>query len=317
MNLSKQSEFRGVRHYRLVFSLLLALLIVCDAAGQVRRRIEISRFVQPSSRVGSAVAGRFFARAFRFAGGVVPRGSAVFINPEGRRLSARQLELVILDKAKLSNNRPDYDAIGIRWNSKIYQLAAEDDLIYSLMKFIQRGSYIAFTIPVFDFDENYFRQNALLDDGAGGYIAKEFLTPSHIRLLHEIDLDTETEEMLPKEKAGIMRAINRGSGQLSEIGTYVNADFHIAYQVFLANANGKNVIDVGGLPLRYSWSVRRSGTVVIDEVEVFTFPEEEFSLQDRAVLFFQTAAILRQFSRDNPREFNRFLREVGTVEGRR
>jgi hypothetical protein len=316
MNVSEQSHFRAIKRSPFILSLLLALLVVCDAAGQVRRRIEISRFVQPS-RVGSAVAGRYFTRAFRFAGGVVPRGTAVFINPAGRRLGTRQLELVILDKSKLRNNRTDYDAIGIRWNGKIYQLAAQDDLIYPLMKFIQRGSYIAFTIPVVDFDENYFRENSLLSDGGVGYVAKEFLTPSHIELLQEIDLDTETQEMLPKETAGIMRAINRGNRQSAEMGTYVNADFHIAYQVFLANANGKNVVDVGGLPLRYSWSVARDGRAVIDEVQVFTFPEDEFSLQDRAVMFFQTAAILRQFSQDNPREFNRFLREVGTVEGRR
>jgi hypothetical protein len=248
----------------------------------------------------------------------VPWGTAEFLSPAGLKLGARQLQLVILDKAKLRNDQPDYDAIGIRWNGKIYKLSAQDDLIYPLMKFIQRGSYIAYTIPVVDFDEDYFQENALVSDGLGSYVAQEFASVTHAEFLSEVDLDTETEEIPADIKARIISEVNQGKEQASSrIGTYVNADFHVKYKVFLDIVNGDTTAEVGGLPLRYFWRVASNDSAIIRNVQVFKFPEEKFDLQYRAILFFQTAAILRQFSLTNKREFNRFLKEVGVAVGRR
>lgn len=161
----------------------------------------------------------------------------------------------------------------------------------------------------------------------GGYVAQEFNSANHADFLTDVDLDTETEGMDTKLKATIMRDMSVFNGEPDEWNTtYVNADFHVKYQVFLDIDNGKRVVDVGGLPLRYFYRVAldditRDEIAKVVDVEVFKFPEEEFSLQDRAVMFFQTAAILRQFSQDNKPEFNRFLGEVSAVvrgqDGRR
>jgi hypothetical protein len=311
MRLSDHSGLRTLKGCRFILSLLLALLIVSSAAAGIRR-IEISRYVQPLS----VTAGAYFLQEFQFSGGVVPRGTAEFLSPAKVKLDAGQLKLVILDKAKLRNDRPDYDVIGIQWKGDVYQLLAQDDLIYPLMKFIQRGSYIAYTIPMAGLNKDYFQQNALLPvPKSGAYVAKEFKSVPHTEFLREVDLDTDTEAMPPNLKAMIMQDVNKGNKQLAEEGSYVNADFHVKYQVFLDNANGKKVADVGGLPLRYHWNIAIDGSAILEDVEVFTFPEEDFDLQYRAVLFFQTAAILRQLSQDNRQEFDRFLKEVGDIVG--
>lgn len=310
MRHSDQNGFRVLKRCRFLFSLLLVLLSVCNTAAGIRR-VEISHHIEPSSIAAST----YFLSHGRYGGGIVPRGVAEFLSPTQVRLSARQLKLVILDKAKLRNDQPDYDSIGIQWNDDVYELSAQDDLIYPLMKFVQRGSYIAYTIPD-EIDAAYFRKNALVPTLVG-YVAKEFNSAPHAGFLYNVDLWTETEEVPLELKDMIMKDVNKskGDGQLRNPGTYVNADFHVKYQVFLNNANGKRVADVGGLPLRYVWDVARNGSTIVSDVEVFTFPEKEFDLQYRAVLFFQTAAILRQFSEDNKQEFDRFLKEVGEVMG--
>lgn len=181
------------------------------------------------------------------------------------------------------------------------------------MKFIQRGSYIAYTIPVAGFDVDYFNRNGLEHSIYGGYVAKEFNSADHVELLTYADF-AETENTLPVNlKKMIIEDAVEGSGQVTEEGSYVNTDFPVTYQVFFNRTSGKPVIDVGGLPLRYFWDIAEDGSAVIQDVEVFKFPEKEFDLQDRAVMFFQTAAILRQFSQDNQPEFNRFMGEVSAA----
>jgi hypothetical protein len=320
--LSHQSRFTATNRRKTVLTILLVFLVVFNALGQVRTKLEASRFINPSP-----AAATYFRTAVRYGGGVVPYGSAEFISPTNAKLKANQLELVILDEPKLSNNRTDYDAIGIRWQGEVYQLSVPDDLIYPLMKFVQRGSYIAYTVAVAGFDEDYFKKNYLVYVGKvkldgedfNAYAARELRSAPHVKFLKALDLLTVTEPMNAKLTAMIMRDVGTGPLQLlqlaqsSSISSYVNADFHVTYKVFLVD-NGKKVVDVGGLPLRYYWTVASDGSAMaIRGVEVFRFPRKEYSLQDRAVMFFQTAAILRQFNRDNKPAFNRFLREVGAA----
>jgi len=146
-------------------------------------------------------------------------------------------------------------------------------------------------------------------------VAKEFKSKAHGELLEYTDLYTTTETMDRRLENQIMQEAVTGNGRLTESGSYVNADFHVKYKVFLEIANRKRIVDIGGLPLRYYWVKATDGSVRIRQVKVFTFPadvgdREARALQDRAVMFFQTAAVLRQFSRDNPPEFNRFLQEL-------
>jgi hypothetical protein len=315
---SQQSRSLFLKAGRSAVSLLLILVFVFSAASQGRRKIEISRVINPAP-----VAGAYFTKVFRYGGGVVPYGSAEFISPTNAKLTAGQLQLVILDKSKLRNNRTDYDAIGIRWQGKVYQLATQDDLVYPLMKFVQRGKYVAYTIAVAGFSKAYFNESGLVDVGDmslngrtfNTYATKEFQAAPHVKFLQQIDLNTKVEALPANVKTMIIKDV-KGAKRLSpearSVISYVNADFHIEYKVFLDSANGKRVIDVGGLPLRYQWATAKGGAIIKD-VYVFQFPTRQFDLQDRAVMFFQTAAILRQFHKDNPQEFNRFLLELGAV----
>jgi hypothetical protein len=305
-------------HSRLIVSVLLSLAIILSAVAQVRQRIDASKFINLSSRD----AGKYFAGEFRYGGGVVPRGNAEFLSPTKLKLSARQLQLVILDKAKLANDHTDYDAIGISWNGQSYKLAAPDDFILPLMQFIQRGSYIIYTLPVAGFDKAYFQRNGLLPfrkvnvEGHVfmGYAAKEFKSIRQKEFLQNVDF-ANTTRMAKTTKASIIADIRnrvRGSNQpASAFGTYVNADFHVKYHFYL---NSKSrVVDSDGLPLRYAFSVATDGTAIIRDIEVFAFPTTPYDSQDRAVLFFQTAALLRQFHDDNRPAFDRFLKEVAAV----
>src|SRR5688500_18326200 len=123
--LSHHSRFQF--RSRPVVALLLVLAVGFGAIAQVRRRIQVSRSLNPSP-----VAGIYFRGSFRFGGGVVPRGTAQFLTPARRQLGVRQLELVILDPAKIANNRVDLDAIGIKWRGQVYKIAIPDDFVYPL-----------------------------------------------------------------------------------------------------------------------------------------------------------------------------------------
>ena len=315
MQLSAQNNFQATKRTRFILPFFLLFLVICDVAAGVRK-VEISRFVQPTSTRGKS----FFRVQGRYAGGVVPRGTAEFLSPGKVKLNARQLKLVVIDKDKLRNDKSDYDAIGLQWKGGIYQLSTQDDLIYPLMKFVLRGSYIAFTYPFISYDPGYFKKNALVPYKKRillgmSYVAKEFSSDRHAEFLDNVDLIEDADEMPANLKARIIKQANTGMGEFADYGTHVNADFHVKYQVFLDNVDGNKVADVGGLPLRYHWDAATGGSVIVHDVEVFKFPEDEFGLQYRAVLFFQTAAILRQFKQDNRPEFDRFLKEVSNIIG--
>lgn len=318
---SHHARFRF--HSRLVVSLVLILTIAFGAVAQVRRRIQVSKMINPSE-----VAGSYFSHDFKFGGGVVPRGAAEFVSPANTELSAQQLEFVILDQAKLGDDQTDYDAIGLRWQGETYKLAVPDDFVYPLMKFIQRNSYIVYTIPVTGSDKTYFDRNGLIpfkrvrlgEDVYMAYAALEFNSARQKEFLHRVDF-AKTYQLSDATKGPIIDDIQRrvrGSNQpASALGTYVNADFHVKYHFYLTTTDGQNVVDSDGLPLRYAFFVATDGTAIIDDIEVFAFPKTPYDFQDQAILFFQTTAILRQFHKDNPRAFNRFLAQVAAVRRNR
>ena len=306
LRLNKSTLFKPIH----LLSIFLILVLVCSGLGQRRKRIEISALMQPSSE-----ANLYFQTEGKFGGGVVPRGSAQFVDPQNNVVAARELQLVVLDKAKFRNRRADYNAVGIGWKDHVYELGAPDDLIYPLMKFIQRNKFIIYTVPVAGFNRNFFTDNALrafrrVEPLGMGYVAKEFLGTQYAELLEWTDF-AETVPMSRNLQQQILSHIKTGPGVFTGDGSYVNADFHVNYKVFLEIEGGKRVVNVAGLPLRYFWFASKTGGgVKVDKLEVFRYPSEPLSQQDRSVMLFQTTAILRQFSKTNPKEFNRFLSEV-------
>ena len=298
-------------------SLIVLLALLSQVLGQIRG-IEISRFIQTAP-----LASTFFRVSARFAGGVAPNGSAEFLAPEPAltKIKPSELKLTVLDRRKLANDLPDYDAIGIQWKGVAYKLTTDDTVLLPLMKFVASGHEIAYTIPEEeDNDPEYFKNNGLVALPVTlfeeRYVAKELRDDDLVDFLDRFDVSESIVEPLDNSiKCGILGDIaktNTPLGKFLRRGTWVNADFHVNYKVFLETKNGSSTAAVGGLPLRYYWNVYEKGNSVSD-VEVFRFPEREHTLEYEAILFFQTAAILRQFKESNPAEFNRFLREVSSI----
>jgi len=326
---------------RVVALVLVALLIVSSLAGQVRLNLEVSSFVNAAT---SVAAKGFFRGAFRFAGGprgnfryaggVVPgKGKVDFWkgNPkEHAKIDSKELKFVVLDKEKLRNNSSDYDAIAIQWKGVNYLISTRDDMLIPSMKFLERNSDIAYTIPYGGFNAKYFKDNALEEARINpndfappteikkGYVAKEFHAPvDHLSLLE--DADFAKSEMFPwDDKADALRDALIKNITIPEVfdpkadgGTYLNADYNVIYQAYFDDSSGKKVINVGGVPLRFFWEQSAyTGHKVEWDVEKLAFPAVEFDKQDQTIMFFQTMAILKQIKDGNPTEFARFLKEV-------
>jgi hypothetical protein len=321
MRLHRQGTLNPFERCRPILSLLLVLLFVCNAAGQIRPA-EVSRYLRPASRAARA----FFPRLARITGGVVPKGNVTFYGPARTKLTPAQmmkLKLVILDREKLRNDEPDFDAVGIRLGANVYRLAVQDDLAYPLMKFIQREGEIAYTLPE-DPDADLLGRHGLLKVSGykNHYVAEEFSYGPHTEFLRAVDLRTDTEELPEALKARVMKGANAVSARAldfdeAEFESYINTDFEVNYQAYFANSDGGKLVEIAGLPLRYFWVADDLRAPYIDNVEVFAYPEEEYDLQYRAILFFQTAAVLREFRRFNKPEFNRFMNEVRAASGGR
>jgi len=244
---------------------------------------------------------------FTFAKGVVPHGRATFLveNPNATPVNIQELEIVF-DREKLKKN--DTDAVGIRYRGITHWLEAPTDLFSPLVRFIDRDTFILYTIPP-EYDANYFLSNRLVHiPGTPGFIAEEFRNTRFESFFHHLDLGAETEPLDDSNKQKILANVNSPTDVFSRPGSFVNADFDINYQAFLTtNKAGKKVTDVAGLPLRYHFNFAESGAAIVWDVELFKYPKELSGLQYDAVVFFQTAAILRQFKKDNPPEFQRLL----------
>jgi hypothetical protein len=310
---NSDSQSPKLRH--LLLSLLLVISFVCSVVAGIRPgTIMLTYNPEWTDFVNNRV--MYAGNQVMYAGGVVPRGSANFILSSNQSVGADKLKLVILNKDKLGDNKVDYDAIGIEWNGGVYELTTQDDLIYPLMKFVERGSspepkkaYIAYTIPEV-INTDYFVKNSLLALGSDNYVAEEFY--NHVPFLHGVDY-AKTSEFSEDYKSNILSKYVNLDETYRYSQSYVNNDFHVQYQVFLESNNGKKVADVSGLPLRYYYVVGRNNNVTFMNAERFSSPETKDVLQYRSVLFFQTAAILRQFKKDNPDEFNRFMTNVKNV----
>lgn len=267
---------------------------------------------------------QYFRYHFPFGGGVVPRGSVVFYNSSNAKISASKLKLEILDRIKLTNGKPNYDAVGVSWNGKSYILTLDDDILLPLLEFVSRGSYIAYTLPE-EKDVDYFLRNKLIKTSIdqSTYVAKEFIALRHQQFLKDIDFlgdgdmtEIETDPLPEKVVNSIKAEVNGSLPIPKEWDTYVNADFNVRYRAYLRTTNGQRTIEIAGLPLRYYWGYSSNRKAAITDVRILKFPDKKYSLRWRAVVFFQAAAILRQIKLENRAEFNRFLNEVRAVKQR-
>ncbi len=278
-----------------VFLAFTALLIASADAGI--RAGNVSTSIAPSSLVGR----KYFAPGggYRYGGGVTPWGSVRYMH-DGEVIPNSEIDLAIVD-----------EDLTVRWRDESYSVESAPVSPCHIAHFVERGSPIAFTIPVAGRDSAYFREHKLRSMGAG-YVATEFRSPAEANFLRSVDLATDTEDLPSEIEKQIIQDVYGESDapEYDEMGSYVNADFHVVYTVHLMNDDGRRWVDIEGLPLRYYWDVGAGGAGLITGVNVFAFPVDgEDSIQYQSILFFQTTALLRQELADDPEGFERLVAE--------
>jgi hypothetical protein len=293
---------------RMVGILLLSVGILFNGYSQVRKDIQIASFLFPD-----VSAAAFFADDARFSGGVSPLGSAQFYSPAGDEVAPANLKLRVIHPERFANSTIDFDAIGLEWNSSIYKMASIDMMLLSTMEFIKSESAIAYTIPMMDPDSSCLQKNRLVESG-WAYFFEGFKDISQSVFLDSVDLDTRVKPLPNETQIMIVRSLGQSALQERNYdleGSYVNTDIIVKYQVYLATEAGNKVVNVGGNPLRYNYQYdNATKKTSIWKVEMFSFPESAFNLQDKAFIFFQTTAILRRIYNKNPAEFDRFYNEL-------
>lgn len=282
---------------KLSFFVATVLLALHWSAAWAVRNADLSSFVN----TGSGVAVAFFhGPHYLYSGGVSLRAHGLqFLSEDNSVIAIEDLSL-------------QFDATGgtvkLGYKDALYELPIEDAMVCPLAKFVSRGAYTIYTIPVVREDEKYFSDSGLVET-AGGYVAKEFLGTKYVKFLDAVDLMSGTAPLPEALKKAVIDKINSGLPNFdsSEEGTYVNADFNIDYKAYLTKEGDRRFIDIAGLPLRYSWDVGAGEKAVIRDVEVFKFPERQSGLQYRAVLLFQNAAVLRRFATQRKDSFQVFM----------
>lgn len=295
----------GPRTNKALLLLSVSLLSLCLVEPAIAlRRSEMASFMSPTSYDGQ----KYFAGGdFIFAGGVVLRGRAVFLEDK-KQINVNQLNLQYSRTDQLKGG-----SVAVIYQGKSFALEIPERTICPLAQFVNRDGIIAFTVPVVAFDADYFAKNNLIESNEDDYVAKEFFDAGLADFLEKVDLDTLTVPLEREWQTKIKTDINGKNGgavnKWVKPGTYVNADFHITYQALLVEKTGRLIVDIAGLPLRYHWDVGSNGAI-LNKIEIYAFPQEKQKLHYEAVLFFQNAAIFRQFKLDKPADFNRFASEA-------
>lgn len=283
---------------KLSFVLSVVSLLSFLSASWAVRNADVSSFVN----TGSGVAVAFFhSPHFLYSGGVSLRARSLkFLTGDNSPIGINDLTLQFEENG---------GSVKIGYNNVLYELPIEDAMVCPLTKFVARGAYTIYTIPVVRENEQYFSANGLVEAG-DGYIAKEFAGTKYESFLGDVDLGIETGSLPSALKKAIIDNINSGLPNLnsSEEGTYVNADFNIDYKAYLTKDGDRRFIDIAGLPLRYFWDVSAGDKAVIRDVKIFEFPQRQSGLQYKAVLLFQNAAVLRQFATQRSDSFQAFLK---------
>lgn len=290
---------------------VVAILFFVPVYSYAVRPHDTASLISPHSQIANAF---FSGPDYLFAGGVVPRGQATFQTEDERQISPMDLEFVF--KADKFGVKPDGDAIHIHWNSRAFTLPIPDRQIVPLLRFINADRTIAFTIPPVEPTAEYIKQSGLKDLLNGAYVARELADPALVDLLDFVDVEADTEPLDSKLERQILVSIfgkGRQDERIVALGSYVNADFHVTYKAYLVESQRGNYVDIAGLPLRYHWNVGSSKKAIVNAVETFSFPDDKDSLQYRAVMFFQNAAVFRQYKTSNPAGFDELLKAVKDV----
>jgi hypothetical protein len=277
----------------------LLVLAFCASAAAIRGA-PASGYI---SLGPSAAGGWFGGGSFAFSGGVSPNAKGViFFDQSGRTISTGDLTIIYA-----RNSGKDY--VAIRTGSQAFDLPMPHGMACPLARFVARNGSIAFTIPEIT-DDSFFSKNGLVKyKNSNALVAREFSNTRFADFLKDLDLDTTiTVPLQSNLRNGIMNEINSANGTSAAYAprSYVNADFHVTYSAYLDTKNGRNIVDIAGLPLRYYWAIASNGKAAITNVRIFSFPTTEDGLVYDAILFFQNAAVFKQINQEAKARFASF-----------
>jgi hypothetical protein len=292
-------------------------LFACCAHAQVRVERKPSVFVDPSA---GPAASELFARSgyFMIAGGVVLGGSAALYLEQGgsdQPVPARAVAPVV-------------DAgghVALMYGGSAYRVGMPAGLACPLGRFVARDGIIAYTVPKFMDAES---RRMMMQAGLRHHrIAREFDGTMFEPLLRAADF-AATTPLAPDMAQALTAALNDANsldgfvlasadGPDRPIGSLINADVQVRYQVFLMRASQS--VEVAGVPLRYFWQLDRSGAAGVFAVDIFAqnWPAGS-TLSDLAapgahptqydiVNFYQVSGLFKELHRSNPSAFGAFV----------
>jgi hypothetical protein len=301
-------------------ALAAGLAIPQVALGQVRNEPQADSFINPGV---SPETRALFERSgiFMIAGGVLPAGHAAFLLEQGGS------DTPVPAQAVQPSVLPDGSVV-LTSGGASYHLGMPAGLACPLGQFVARDGLIAYTVPKYMDPDS---RRALMQAGlAQHHIAREFANTQFAPLLRAADFGN-TVPLQANIADQITKGINHSNGlngliidasfDLDKlVGSYLNSDMQVTYRVYLEP--GTRSVEVGGVPLRYYWTMDNSGVAGVFSVEMYaqdwpagtrltdlTVPGAKPTQYD-IVNFYQVAAVFRALHETNNAGFMNFVSEA-------
>jgi hypothetical protein len=299
-----------------VAALAATLTLPPTAAAQVRIEPDANLLVSAASPELEAL----FRRNgyFLIAGGVVPGGSARFFleqNGTDQPIAASAVQPVAMADGSMA----------LRSRGATYQVGMPPGLACPLGQFVSRDGLIAYTVPKYVDQES--PANMVRAGLVRHRVAREFDGTPFVPLLKAADFG-DTQPLPPALTQRISDAINKthGIGRLvldasmdldAMIGSYLNSGLQVSYHVYLMPGSGR--VEIGGVPLRYYWTLDNGGAAAIFSVEMYaqdwpagshltnvTAPDAKPTQYD-IVNFYQVAGLFQQLHESDAAGFASFV----------
>ncbi len=295
----------------------LMLALSAGASAQVRREPNIAATLsQDSSTLGSTL----FARDgdFLIAGGVVLHGSAAFrLEQDGSENPVPASDVVPVAEAD--------GRMALRYHGVTYPVGMPAGLACPLGRFVARHGLIAYTVVHFMDDDS---PRSLMRAGVVRHrLAREFDGTRFEGLLRAADF-AAAEKLPGNLGSSIAASVNSDNGigaylltasygGNDNVGSFVNADFQVTYQVYLMP--GARRVEIAGVPLRYFWQLDHSGAAGVFSVQALSQNWADAARLSAAnaaptqydvVNFYQVAGLFRQLDASAPAAFATFVEQA-------
>ena len=265
-------------------------------------------------------------------------GGGVFQNQELSEITLYDVEGVrakgdLTDIGYAFNEVKEYP-IRIIYEEIEYYLPLEKDIACQAWDFILTDDELLFSIMpnVEDEASQQEREKVLADMNMVEidhpvYIHSALNFRDTAQMLYEYDILTSTEEInltnAGSSREEFLTAVKRSGGlvdnrtfmeiflnsieneELNILGkSYANMDANSTYTLHINASDKGNAkeVDISGLPLRYYYYLNGNLEAVIFDIEIFSFPKREEEINYKAILFYQSLAVLRTLKKNNGSE---------------